>query len=93
MRLRRFWIAFVPGDQRVFAAGVGLGCGVTAFDVPDALAIVALDVFGGAAVPEVARVVEDVDVSTLDAGHVLPNMSPPNARGVWFPAAYSRSIR
>jgi hypothetical protein len=38
----------------------------------------------GAAVPQPARVVEDVDVSTLDAGHVLPNMRAPNERGVWF---------
>jgi predicted nuclease of restriction endonuclease-like (RecB) superfamily len=30
------------------------------------------------------RAVEDVDVSTLDRGHVLPNMNPRLARGVWF---------
>ncbi len=32
------------------------------------------------------HVVEDVDVTTLDAGHVRPNpMHPPSERGVWFP--------
>jgi len=35
--------------------------------------------------PDAVKVTEDVDVSTLDAGHVLPNMYPPNERGVWFP--------
>lgn len=30
------------------------------------------------------RAVEDVDVSTLDRRHVLPNMNPRLARGVWF---------
>jgi hypothetical protein len=33
----------------------------------------------------VEHVVEDVDVSQLDAGHVLPNMGDPTLRGVWFP--------
>jgi len=39
--------------------------------------------------PEIKKVIENVDVSTLDAGHVLPNMSPPNIRGVWFPLRYN----
>ena len=32
----------------------------------------------------VTDIIEDVDVSTLDANHVLP----PNLRGVWFPLGY-----
>jgi len=36
----------------------------------------------------VTDIIEDVDVSTLDANHVLPNMAPPNLRGVWFPLGY-----
>ena len=37
-------------------------------------------------VPEApSRVVEDVDLTTLDAGHVRPNMHPASERGVWFP--------
>ena len=39
--------------------------------------------------PTIAVLIEDVDVSTLDAGHVLPNMSPPVRRGVWFPLGYA----
>jgi hypothetical protein len=34
---------------------------------------------------EIDRVVTDVDISTLDQGHVIPNMNMPLARGVWFP--------
>lgn len=30
-------------------------------------------------------VVPDVDVRTLDEGHVIPNMGPPAIRGVWYP--------
>jgi hypothetical protein len=29
--------------------------------------------------------VEDVNVSELDAGRVLPNIGDPTVRGVWFP--------
>ena len=29
--------------------------------------------------------VADIDVSTLDAGHVLPNIGPSVVRGVWYP--------
>jgi len=36
--------------------------------------------------PPVRKVVENVDVSTLD-DHVRPNMHPPNWRGMWFPTA------
>jgi hypothetical protein len=34
---------------------------------------------------EVLEVVTDVDVQTLDEGHVIPTMDLPNVRGVWFP--------
>jgi hypothetical protein len=64
-------------------AGLSPRFGVTAIDVDDALGLIGrLD---PAPLPSVARVVEDIDVSTLDAGHVLPNTGPPNRRRVWFP--------
>jgi hypothetical protein len=33
----------------------------------------------------VARVVQNVDISTLEENHVRPNMGNPVVRGVWFP--------
>ena len=39
----------------------------------------------GNALPCIRRIIPDVDVSTLDAGHILPDMAPPNRRGIWFP--------
>jgi len=36
----------------------------------------------------IASSVEDVDVRTLDQGHVIPNMLPPDRRGVWYPMGY-----
>ena len=64
---------------------MGLGCGVTAFTFEDAIAVLRETVFGADPTPEVEQVLEDVDVQTLDAGRVRPNMGPPNERGVWFP--------
>jgi hypothetical protein len=34
---------------------------------------------------ELVRIIVDVDVRDLDQGHVIPNMGPPNLRGVWYP--------
>lgn len=82
MRLRRFWFEFAPGSD--VPAGLRLGCGVTAFDLDDARRMIRERVFRGDAPPAV-KIVEDVDVSSLDPGHVLPNMFAPNTRGVWFP--------
>jgi hypothetical protein len=84
--LRRFWFEFALSPD--LPPGLRLGCGVTAFDLDDARRIVRERVFRAEAPPAV-KIVEDVDVSSLDPGHVLPNMLPPNTRGVWFPLGYS----
>ncbi len=83
--LHRYWFEFEAG---ALPLGARLGCGVTAYNEEDARRLLANAVFRGSAFPRVRRVVEDVDVSTLDAGHVLPNMLPPTNRGVWFPAGH-----
>jgi hypothetical protein len=83
--LRRFWFEFSASAD--VPLGVRLGCGVAAYDSSDARRIVTERVFGGVE-PSVVNVIEDVDVSRLDPGHVLPNMSSPNVRGVWFPLGY-----
>jgi hypothetical protein len=79
MRLRRYWFEFEGADV---ASGIRGGCGVTTFDRADALDLLRIAV---GVIPEPSLVVEDIDVSTLDVGHVLPNMHPPSERGVWFP--------
>jgi hypothetical protein len=79
--VHRYWIEFAPEDA--VPLGLGWGCGVTAVDWDDAVRLVTELL--GTTPPDAIRVTKDVDVSTLDAGHVLPNMHPPNERGVWFP--------
>lgn len=95
--LHRYWIKFEVTDEatckRVHAHGVLMGCGVTWFTVEDALHLVRERMFRGAALPPVAELIEDVDLSTLDRNHVLPNALPPVWRGVWFPMGFAEPPR
>ena len=73
--LRRFW----------FAIHEHQGIGVTAYSRSDAEAL-ACQVAEEFAWPfDAAEVIEDVDIRDLDQGHIIPNMGPPNLRGVWYP--------
>ena len=84
--LRRYWIDFDTSTDPHGAMSFGLGCGVTAHDEVEALALLGKTVGRMAALPPVARVTEDVDVSRLDPNHVLPNIGDPTRLGVWYPA-------
>lgn len=90
--LRRFWFTFDLRTEVSPPPGTALGCGVTAASMHDAMRMLEEVVFEGRT-PVVVNVVADVDVSTLDAGHVLPNMGNPVVAGVWFPLGYSRPYR
>jgi hypothetical protein len=59
-------------------------CGVTAFDLEDAMALVQTTLFPGKRLPRIARVTEDVDVSAI-TDWPIPLHDPPIWRGVWFP--------
>jgi hypothetical protein len=74
--LRRFW----------FPATAGFGVGVTAESEADARRLA--EEAAARYLPRGAQLlsaVPDVDVQTLDPGHVLPNMGPVVVRGVWYP--------
>jgi hypothetical protein len=71
--LKRFW----------FKTKDGFGVGVTAFSLADARFLIEeADLFYNY---EVLEIVENIDIQTLDQGHVIPNMKPSSFRGVWFP--------
>jgi len=86
--LKRFWFEFEFENVNDLPSGIGFGCGVTAYDHDDALIVLNKEVFKNKPMPRIKKVIENVDISTLDAGHVLPNMLPPNWRGVWWPRGY-----
>jgi hypothetical protein len=83
-KLRRFWFKF----EDHWASPRGYG--VTAWTRDDAVEILRSQIFEGGEIPR-ASVTEDVDVSELDAGQVLPNMEAPNWRGIWFPRGFARN--
>lgn len=82
--LRRYWFIFPKSAK---PSPLNIGCGVTAYDYDDAIDLLRQRVFNGGE-PSVAEVIADVDVSTLDKRHVLPNMGSTVVRGVWFPLGY-----
>ena len=81
--LTRFWIRFQGTATETWPCT--LGCGVTAIDVAEAMALVETHVFQASGLPPVESVEENIDVSTLDPKHILPNIGLPYNRGVWFP--------
>jgi hypothetical protein len=88
--LVRYWFTFQGADPtELHSRGVRIGCGVSGYSLEDALHLLAHKVFADSPVPPF-EVIEGIDVSTLDAGHVLPNLSPSNRRGIWFPEDTSR---
>jgi hypothetical protein len=86
--LHRYWFTFSPAKDSRLPSALRLGCGVTAFSCEDAISLIQEHLLGGERIPPQHEVVEDVDVSTLDAGHVLPNMESPVWRGIWFPKGH-----
>jgi hypothetical protein len=81
--LHRFWLKYPLDEVRM--TPLALGVGVTALDQVDALKLAKDACFPDREMPSPTEVVVDVDVRNLDQGHVVNNMYPPNARGVWFP--------
>lgn len=73
--LRRYW----------FKTKLHLGFGVTAYSLEDAKKLIDEVTHNSGIEYEVLEVTEDVDIRNLDQNHVVPNMSAPNFRGVWFP--------
>jgi hypothetical protein len=92
--LKRFWFEFDFIDNinnKNLPGGCVMGCGVTAFNYDDALDILKEKVFKKNPPATIKKVIEDIDISTLEKGHVFPNLSPkspPNIRGVWFPQGF-----
>jgi hypothetical protein len=75
--LRRFWFEF---------EGIRIkGYGVTAIDLADARSLIERLPKAFRPTGSPTNVIEDVDIRTLDAGHVVPNMGAPVRRGVWYP--------
>ena len=70
--LTRYWFN-MPGLS---------GFGVTAYSLADAFFLLESE---GILLARDSEVVENVDISALDAAHIILNSGPPCLRGVWYP--------
>lgn len=86
--MTRYWFEFDSSQIKDFLPGLPIGCGVTAYDYDDAISILRQKVFKGQEIPELKEKKENIDIRTLNQGHVIPNMRDPTLRGVWFPLGY-----
>lgn len=82
--LRRYWIEFDTA-ARTGSEAIPPAVGVTAEGLPAALELTRRTFAPDGELPATRRVVEDVDVSTLDPRRVLSRAGPSALRGVWFP--------
>jgi hypothetical protein len=87
-KMTRFWFEFEYSRIEDLPHGTSLGCGVSAFNYPDALSILKKKVFKGRSIPPFRKEIENIDIRTLDQGHVTPNMGDPTLRGVWWPLGH-----
>lgn len=87
----RYWFEFEQDDKSFPCVEVNFGCGVTGYDRNDAIKILQETIFREA-MPSIKQVVENIDISTLDEGHVKPSIGDVYIRGVWFPLGY-KAIR
>jgi hypothetical protein len=88
--LRRYWFDF---EAIAEPSPLNLGCGVTAHDYDDAVALLTSHVLSGQPLLRIRRVLSDIDISTLDEKHVLPNIGSVLVRGIWFPLGFGPSER
>ena len=83
--LVRYWFEFGSEDAgRPSHPWVG----VTAWTADDARHLLSEKLFNGEPLPPVVVFMQNVDVSTLDEKHVLPNIAPSNERGIWYPKGF-----
>jgi hypothetical protein len=80
--LHRYWLRFARSDT---PSVLSMGCGITAYDEEDAKRLFEREVVPIFGRGEIVEIIQDIDVRTLDEGHVRPNMGAPSNRGVWFP--------
>ena len=81
---RRFWFNFKQFDT---PTPLNLGCGVTADSLDGAIQLLRSKVFLKEHF-EIVQTIEDVEISSLDEGHIRPNMGNPMMLGIWFPLGY-----
>jgi hypothetical protein len=84
--LIRYWFEF--DVEQSLDAKMKPWVGVTAWTLDDAQNLARDRLFSGHELPPLTRVIENVDVDSLDEKHVRRHMLAPNERGIWYPMGY-----
>lgn len=84
--LLRFWFKFELSAD--LPPTLKLGCGVTGYNYQDALLLLKQKVIQENKNVIIEECIENIDITNLDPNHILPNILPPNTRGIWFPLGY-----
>jgi len=88
--MTRFWFEFNLENYDKPPMGIIVGCGITASTEDEVIDLMKRHVFKDKKIPPFMKVIKNIDISTLDKNHVIPNMKSPSEKGIWFPLGYSR---
>ena len=83
--LKRYWFEFDFAPDEEMVLQLAFGCGVTAENPRRAVELVMAQVFHGRPLPKLRRVLEGVEMSSLDPEYVVPFVGDHSRKGVWFP--------
>lgn len=86
-KLIRFW--FIFESKSGLAPAFKLGCSVTAYNFDDALELLHQKGIQHNGKVVLKDYIENIDITSLDPNHILPNILPPNFRGIWYPLGYN----
>lgn len=85
----RYWFEFDFNDyENNIPPGVYYGCGITAYNLEEALSLLRNKVFKKEDLPKITKTIENIDINELDHGKIIPNMRAPVYEGIWFPLGY-----
>lgn len=86
--MRTYWILFDIETIFGYPIGIGLGCGVTAQNREEALALIKKKIFNKSPMPAIKSIKEDFDTEQVEQNHVKWNMGNPEKEGIWYPLGY-----
>ena len=76
--LTKYWIEFDSLDSSWRSVGI------TAYTEEDAINIIK-EYLKNDTLPEIIDLQSNINLNELDQNHVIPNMSEPYFRGIWYP--------
>jgi len=83
--MKQYWIHFKKSEN---PNPFNLGCGVTANDLFDAIAVIEQNGVRMRVKQEILMIKRIFEMVELDQKHVIPNIGNHLKRGIWFPLGF-----